>query len=201
MRRVILLCGLVSLLAALVLSACGGDESPAPTDGSAGKPPAADVEATTTPTKFVPPLAKVTPVPPTTSSTARTVLGGADRRTASAIAALLKGTSLDQPGVSLYVFPIAGAGGSLLVLEMDAAKGASFSGDPLPLFKALVASDAAKNAHIKQIAINYRGKDAQGPYVATMTLSMSVAEAYAKGAISQKDVSNQTPFEIKRGQQ
>jgi hypothetical protein len=34
-----------------------------------------------------------------------------------------------------------------------------------------------------------------------MTLSMSVAEGYAKGSISQKDVSNQTPFEIKRGPQ
>jgi hypothetical protein len=140
-------------------------------------------------------------MPPAPSSTTRTVLGGADRRTAAALTAQLKGTTLDQPGVSIYVFPIAGARGSLLVLEMDAARGASFSGDPLPLFKALVASDAAKTAHVKQIAINYRGKDAQGPYIATMTLSMSVAEGYAKGSISQKDVSNQTPFEIKRGPQ
>jgi hypothetical protein len=129
------------------------------------------------------------------------VLGGADRRAAASFTAQLKGTGLDQPGVTIYVFPIAGAGGSLLVLEMDEAKGAAFSGDALPLFKALAASEAAKTAHIKRVVINYRGKDAQGPYVATMTLSMSVVEAYAKGTISQKDASNQTPFEVKRGQQ
>jgi hypothetical protein len=193
---------LVLLTAGLLWAACGDSEQQsAASDRSSEKPPAAPVETTATATRFVPLLAEVTPVPPGTSSTAGTVLGGADRRTAAALAAQLKGTALDQPGVSIYVFPIAGAGGSLLVLEMDAARGASFSGDALPLFKALVASDAARKAHIKQIAINYRGKDAQGPYIATMTLSMSVAEAYAKGTITQKDVSNQTPFEIKRGQQ
>ena len=33
-----------------------------------------------------------------------------------------------------------------------------------------------------------------------MTLAMSVVEGYAKGTLTQKDASNQTPFEIKRGQ-
>jgi hypothetical protein len=197
MRRTARLSSLALLFAGAVLSACGGSDNTS--SGSSASPPAAAVEATARPQRPVPLLANLTPVPPAAIPGTSAVLGGSDRRTAAALTSLLKGSVLDQPGVAIYVFPIAGAGGSLLVLEMDAAKGASFSGDPLPLSKALVASDAAKNAHLKQVAVNYRATDSQGPYILTMTLPISVVEAFAKGTISQKDAENQTPFEIKRG--
>ena len=136
MRRLTWTPLLLLVMVGAVLSACGGKSLSGSSAGTDASPPAAAVESTATATagaaKLVPLLANVTPVLPAATPGANSVLGGSDRRTAAALTALLKGTSLDQPGVSLYVFPIAGAGGSLLVLEMDAAKGAAFSGDPLP---------------------------------------------------------------------
>lgn len=196
MRRAIWL--LTPVLAALALSACGGDKAPTPgDDGPAGAPPAAPVEPTATPVTSFLNLKPKAPAEPITGSDA-TLGGTPNRRAAAFVSEQIKAAGLSQTGLEVFVLPISGTHDELLVVDMDAAAGAVYPTDPLPLLKALLTVQNLEIANVTRIAINYRGTDKDGPYVFTLTLPLSTAAQLTSGAISQDQALVDTQLEMKR---
>lgn len=117
------------------------------------------------------------------------LLGPNNRAAVADVEALLAEGGLDLSAyegvMETYVFPVAGTGESILVLEGDidainaleeepAASGDTTAFEDEELFRRLAELPAVQEANVTRIAMNLRGTDAEGAYVMTFTLPMEL---------------------------
>jgi hypothetical protein len=194
----------VALLAVLVVCllatvACGGRSQSASDGGgatsattAAPKPPAAaqDIKLFGTPS---------TSSAPAGADAIGPLDGAPDLDAADEIAAGLKAAGLDLTGVHLYVLPITGFDGSLLILRVDQpATSSDGKADPEPILKYLVDSPAMKAAKVVRLALIFSGTDEQGPFVATVSLPISALAAVGSGELT-PELQQAITFDLKRG--
>ena len=201
MRRAGPLLALAPILAAVALSACGGDKAPsATTDGSIGSPPAAAVDPTATPepNEFQQAMAQVAKSPPSQGSSSP--LGAQpDRAKARALAKLLEANGWNMQGVAVYVWPVSGTKESLLIVNIDETQGAAPPPDPGPGFDALLKAPEIKQANVSRMVFVYRGRDEQGAYSATVTMPISaIQDAESLEKLTSEEQMRLLQFEIKR---
>jgi len=182
----------------ILLPACGGsDKTPGGSDSSSGAPPAAPVDATATTKESFLDLQPIAPPEAKTGSDA-TLGGTPNRRAATFVNQQIKAAGLTQKGLEAFVLPVSGSFDELLIVEMDAAAGAVFPDDPLPLLKTLITVQGLEIANVTRIVINYRATDKDGPYVLTITMPLSIASQLVSGAITQNQAFAETRMEMKR---
>jgi hypothetical protein len=103
---------------------------------------------------------------------------------AAAISDALRRSGLNMAGIGVYVFPMKKAEGSLLVIDApDTAPAFSATQAAGPDEKAFAQAllSAPAGANITRLAMNIRSRDAQGPYILTMTMPMTALQGIANG--------------------
>jgi hypothetical protein len=123
--------------------------------------------------------------------------GAADWEAEAEIAAALDSVGL---AADVYVFPISGTDGWLLVIEVsqDAVEPLFDSVVSDAVMQALVDSPAVQAGHISRLAINLHTADEEGPFILTITLPMSAVEGSVRGTMTDEAVQAQTLTEIER---
>jgi hypothetical protein len=108
--------------------------------------------------------------------------GVPDDRAAAAITADIAGAGIDLTGVEFWVLPVSRSDERLLVIEIsDAAFGLLEDPSGESLFDAILDAPSVAEAGATRLVINYRGADAEGPFVLTSTVELDVlASAYAE---------------------
>ena len=113
------------------------------------------------------------------------LLGPNDDEAVEAVLALFAASGVDLTGIDVFVFPIADAGESLLVLDADM--------DTLTtLSESTIGSDDVSNddllvrmselpeivaANVTKVAMNLRSNDEQGPFVMTISLPLAALDS------------------------
>lgn len=125
-------------------------------------------------------------------SGARLLGGTPDRAGAASILAQVRKAGVDTTGLSLYVLPVKGQGGTLAYAVLDASAGFTFptgvAANPLPgLFETLVNGPAVDEANVREVAIEYRGPD--GHRLGVLTASTDVIRQFIAGTIDEKTFS------------
>jgi len=181
-------------------TAATGTAQPAGTGtAAAGTPrPAVTAAATTAPRVAQLPKAVAINAPPPTGAAALISTGYPDEKAATAISTSLKTAGLDLTGMKIAVFPMKDAPGQLDIIDADQSAPA-FKNSNLDEKKlAAAVLSAAKTSNITRLAVNIRGKDNQGSYVMTATMSATVLEGIQKGTIAQADLSKQIQIGLVR---
>ena len=134
-------------------------------------------------------------VPAPTGAAALLSLTQPDEKASTAVTTALKQAGLNTTGLSVAVFPISGSTGQLLVIDGEitapAFSGAGTSNfDQKKMAQAVLA--VPKSSNITRLALNVRGRDQQGAYIITMTMTTATLDAMAKGTLSDADAQKQT---------
>jgi hypothetical protein len=130
------------------------------------------------------------------------VLGGRpDREAAAEVVNALRSAGIDLKGIEVFVLPASGLNQSLLVAEIDQAKGATLPKDPMKMLSTLAGSSAVSKANITRVSFDFHGRDSKGAYVLTMSLPMGTVDALAKGSLSSADAQSQMLVQLTRGGQ
>jgi len=124
-----------------------------------------------------------------TSAADRLLSGTPDWEGTKALKDELTKAGIDTQGMDIYVIPMAGKGGSLAVATLDASKGFHFESaagrDPIIDYMAKLSSgDAAKQAGIERVAIDYR--DLTGQSLVTLTAPTDAISRFAQGTVSRE---------------
>jgi hypothetical protein len=110
------------------------------------------------------------------------LLGSNNRRASTAIQNYLAESGVDMTGIDLFVFPVADAGESLLVIDADletlmaissSDSGGAASDDAMAN---LINLPEVQEANVTRVAMNLRASDEQGPYVMTLTLPIGALD-------------------------
>lgn len=124
----------------------------------------------------------------------RLLSGPPNREAATAIKADVAKQGINTTGMDLYVLPIAGTDGSLVVATLDASKGFQFKSangsEPiLDYMTRLTTSGPAKTAKVQRVVIDYRDKT--GSTLMTMTAPTEAISGYAQGTLTRKEFMKQ----------
>jgi hypothetical protein len=138
-------------------------------------------------------------VPPGTN----TLLGGTPYyATAAQIKDSLTSNGISLDGLDIYLLPISGTDGSLLVIQGDAnaATGddAGIPDDATPILTALLNSDAVKAAKITRVAMNFLSEDEQGPLVLTITMPVETLNKLLTETLSDEEAAANLKIGIER---
>lgn len=135
-------------------------------------------------------------------SGARLLQGTPDREAAAAILDEVAATGVDTTGLSLYVFPVEGQGGTLAYAVLDTSAGFRFptgaDANPLTdLFGRLASGSTVDEAGIEQVAIAYR--DEAGRTLGVLTASTEVVRQFVAGQIDEAAFSEQLHGDVDLG--
>lgn len=123
---------------------------------------------------------------PTAIEVSSALAGSPDRQAAADIKKALADAGIAEiPGFEIFIFPIAGTKESLLVFDVQDVGQEAESSNSDQFSKTVFAHPALARANVKQFAINIRGSDEQGPFVATLTAPLDLSlmqQASASGA-------------------
>jgi hypothetical protein len=114
-------------------------------------------------------------VPDPAATTADELLGGRpDRALAEALSGEISTAGVDLTGVELWVLPVTGTEGKLLVLEiLDSAVGLVDDPGGDSVLDALVAAPSLDGSGITRIVMNYHGSDADGEFTLSATVDLA----------------------------
>lgn len=104
----------------------------------------------------------------------------------------------DLRGVQISVHRWLGKTNSLLVVDMDEAAAKRFPSDPNPILKAITASPAIQRYNITEVALLTAGRDNQGTYTITASMSLTTATALAANQLSQQQIKDQVQASMTR---
>lgn len=193
----------IALIVAVMILSGGDDEKTPASAASGGQTPAVaataaagggnNASAAATPRVATQPR----PKPYTPPNTPDAAVGLANEEAAEDIAKSLQRAGLDLRGTSVSVFHINGTDQQLLVFTVDTATATAMSNalsttaNQRNFAKAVVDTPVVKKAKISRIAMDLTGRDAQGRYTVSMTMTMATLEAMAKGTLSDTELQQQ----------
>lgn len=123
---------------------------------------------------------------PTVTEVSSALDGVPDRQTAAEIKKALADAGIAEiPGFEIFIFPVAGTNESLLVFDIQDVGQGNAGSNSDQFAKTIFSHPALARANVKQLAMNIRGSDEQGPFVATLTAPLDLAlmqQASASGA-------------------
>jgi hypothetical protein len=201
--------GVVAAAAAFVLM--GGEKQTT----STGAPTERVAQAGTTPVSTLPPAATVAPtqragatnslviakVTPAALSLPRLQgeeLGSNNVAAAAQLRQAIAAVIPDMNGVQVSVHRWLDKQESVLVVDMDEAAAKRFPSDTTPVIKAITDSPATKRYNITELAMFMAGRDNQGTYTITASMSLTTATALAGNKLSQQQIKEQVQASMTR---
>ncbi len=209
-----LVAAFVVIMVGGVLVSCGGSSS----DTSSNNPSTAGTSnssssgesktsvATPTPTSEADSIAfeNLTPIPPPTAEpgSADELLGGTPNyEAAAALSQSLEAIGVPADAMTVYVLPISGTDGSLLVLDLDSDNEAAANmSDQVGqnLLPTLATDPEIEKANITRISMNIHSTDEQGPLTLVVTLPMDTLVGYVNGTVTDDQMALAVKYAVQR---
>ena len=197
--------GAAAVVAALVIAfviMSGGGEEPKAATGASTNVSTGNVQpgATAKPAAAQDVAVLPKPVPlDHRGSPADDLLGPLDSKTVDAVTKAMNAAKVDMKGTQVFVYPVYGTQTSLLVFDVDGNMASSSSSSSQEqMIKALAGIPELKTASVDRVVMNYKGKDKQGNYLLTVTMTLKAMDAMSKGTLSQADMQKELLGEVKR---